>query len=90
MKGPKDWHWDAEEGHIAFVLQHNGLFPEPGFGGCSCEDCDMLRDYIKKNFIPRSKRGSTPCRECNQTGFHKMGCNSRGKRGLPPMFEGGG
>lgn len=35
--------------HLEFVLRHDGLIPEPGFGGCSCADCAMLRKWIADN-----------------------------------------
>ncbi len=36
-------------GHVEFVLRHDGLIPEPGFGGCSCYDCTILRKWIAAN-----------------------------------------
>lgn len=36
-------------GHLEFVLRHDGLLPEPGFGGCSCDECAMLRTWIADN-----------------------------------------
>ena len=37
--------------HLRFVLAHDGLLPEPDFGGCSCPDCEELRKYIYDKLI---------------------------------------
>lgn len=51
----------SELNHLAWVLVHNGLEPESGFGGCSCDTCSLLRDIMKdirkreaNDFIKRS------------------------------------
>jgi len=36
-----------ELNHLAWVIVHNGLEPEKGFGGCSCDTCSLLRDCMK-------------------------------------------
>jgi hypothetical protein len=38
------------QSHIEFVLQHDVLLPPPGFGGCSCEDCELLRKWMAERF----------------------------------------
>lgn len=37
--------------HIEFVLEHDGLIPEEGFGGCSCETCEAIRQYVKAKLL---------------------------------------
>jgi hypothetical protein len=32
--------------HIKFVLEHDGMFPESGFGGCSCDTCEAIRRHF--------------------------------------------
>ena len=36
-----------ELNHLAWVIVHNGLEPNSGFGGCSCDTCSLLRDCMK-------------------------------------------
>ena len=36
-----------ELNHLAWVIVHNGLEPDAGFGGCSCDTCSLLRDCMK-------------------------------------------
>ena len=34
--------------HVAWVLVHNVLEPEKGFGGCSCDICSGLRSEMER------------------------------------------
>lgn len=33
--------------HLAWVIVHNVLEPQKGFGGCSCDICSLLRGCMK-------------------------------------------
>lgn len=60
----------SELKHLAFVIAHNGLEPDKGFGGCSCDICSLLREMIAeikkkeaKEYLATKykKEGQSPC-----------------------------
>lgn len=40
--------------HLKFVIEHNGLFPDPGMGGCCCDTCRMIREHALTKMMPRT------------------------------------
>ncbi len=64
--------------HIQFVLKHDGLLPDDGLGGCSCETCDALRRYVEeKVHSDRCFKSYSPCQERGSTSYGSMGPSSK-------------